>query len=252
VLLRSIHVSILQEPLLQLTAGTSCFTHNAAPTEGTFVNISNFSRASQFQKVVPPAFCSIRATTPSAHLNNSSDYHRSSTALLTSRMQRDSRESSGSTGAPRPQPLDTDHAALHSRNTSDPVTPGVHLSGQSAYIDVTSSEHNTDLPFDPETATPGPQWNANSYFAPRGTPASRPDSPSELTKGAKTAEELLRRLSLAHDPSMKKDLADVDPRAAHPNLHLSGGIISAAFCVPYNIGFAPDLEWVRLMMLLPT
>jgi trehalose 6-phosphate synthase/phosphatase len=58
-----------------------------------------------------------------------------------------------------------------------------------------------------------------------------------------SVHELLRRLNLNPD---KQDLADQDPRAAHPNLHLSGSIISATFCLPYDIGFAPDLEWASL------
>src|SRR5215469_9791532 len=61
-----------------------------------------------------------------------------------------------------------------------------------------------------------------------------PQSPSEASASAKTGRELLRRLSL-------QDRADLDPRAVHPSLNLSGSIISATFCVPYDVGFAPDL-----------
>lgn len=69
------------------------------------------------------------------------------------------------------------------------------------------------------------------------------ESPSEAVAGAPTGQELLRRLSLGPD---KHDLADLDPCAAHPNLHLSGSIISVTFCIPYDIGFAPDIEWASL------
>ncbi|KAK4545038.1 hypothetical protein LTR36_003589 [Oleoguttula mirabilis] len=42
------------------------------------------------------------------------------------------------------------------------------------------------------------------------------------------------------------DLADVDPRSAHPNLHLSGHVISATFCVPYKLGYTPGADWELL------
>jgi hypothetical protein len=32
-------------------------------------------------------------------------------------------------------------------------------------------------------------------------------------------------------------------------LHLSGRVISATFIIPYNLGFAPDHEWVRYQNL---
>src|SRR4051812_29225044 len=76
---------------------------------------------------------------------------------------------------------ETTHPALHPSITSIPVTPGVHLSGQSAYIDERQPSAETqenNLPFDPEKATPGPHWNANSYFAPHDE--HRPTSPTDV------------------------------------------------------------------------
>src|SRR5579871_5077261 len=70
-----------------------------------------------------------------------------------------------------------------------------------------------------------------------------PKSPSEVVAGAQTGQELLRRLSLGQD---KQDVTNLDPRVAHPNLHLTGSIINVAFCLPYDIGFAPDLDWASL------
>ncbi|KAF2195314.1 glycosyltransferase family 20 protein [Zopfia rhizophila CBS 207.26] len=143
--------------------------------------------------------------------------------------------------SPREHIEDDAHPALEPAVTSIPVTPGVHMAGHSAYIEPKGTSHNTTLPFDPDNVTPGPQWNANSYFAPRDN--GRPSSPTEAAAGARSGEELLRRLSLVPDPSVKQDLADVDPRAAHPGLNLSGRVISATFCVPYNIGFSPGFDW---------
>jgi trehalose 6-phosphate synthase/phosphatase len=50
------------------------------------------------------------------------------------------------------------------------------------------------------------------------------------------------------DPSTsyKQNLADVDPRAAHPELNLSGRLISATFAVPYNIAYAPGQDFDML------
>ena len=136
--------------------------------------------------------------------------------------------------------------ALHPDVTSVPVTPGVHL-GKSAYIEP------EDLPTPPvpdintDNLAAGPGWNANDSFSqPRVAQHGdgRPHSPTEVAAGARTGEELLRRLSLSEAPSTKRDLADFDPRAAHPDLNLSGTIISATFRVPYNIGYAPGADWV--------
>jgi trehalose 6-phosphate synthase/phosphatase len=141
-----------------------------------------------------------------------------------------------------PEPSEpSDHPALQPAVTNVPVTPGVHLAGQSAYIEPSARNESTKLQFDPNTATPGPSWNANSYFAPKDE--NQAGSPTEAAAGAQTGEELLRRLSLVKEPSFKEDLADVDPRAAHPNLNLSGRVISATFAIPYNIGYTEGKDW---------
>ncbi|KAF2268425.1 hypothetical protein CC78DRAFT_551295 [Lojkania enalia] len=134
------------------------------------------------------------------------------------------------------------HPALHPSITSVPVTPGVHLAGQSAYIEPEDIQKDAELPFDPEAVTPGPQWNANSYFSPKEE--GRAESPAEAAAGAQTGDELLKRLSLIPDKAAEgKDLADLDPRAAHPGLNLSGRVISATFTVPYNVKYSPGADW---------
>ncbi|KAF1848554.1 glycosyltransferase family 20 protein [Cucurbitaria berberidis CBS 394.84] len=140
------------------------------------------------------------------------------------------------------EPRESEHPALHPSITNVPVTPGVHLTGKSAYFEDSQAEKNSELPFDPDTATPGPSWSANSYFADQQKAGSAP-STAEAAAGARTGEELLRRPSVDTDAATKKDLADVDPRAAHPGLNLSGRIISATFAIPYSIGHSPGNEW---------
>ncbi|KAK7187373.1 hypothetical protein DPSP01_002500 [Paraphaeosphaeria sporulosa] len=141
------------------------------------------------------------------------------------------------------EPSHNSHPALQPAVTDVPVTPGVHLSGHSAYTNPSNGQQDSTLPFDPEKATPGPSWSANSYFTPKEE--DRASSPTEAAAGAKSGEELLRRLSGVQDPSTayKQDLADVDPRAAHPELNLSGRLISATFAVPYNIAYAPGQDF---------
>ncbi|KAK8206578.1 threalose-6-phosphate phosphatase [Zalaria obscura] len=146
---------------------------------------------------------------------------------------------------PKYERQDTINPALHEDNTSIPVTPGVHIGGQSAYFEPRveeSSDQATE--FKPSSNLSGPKWNANTYAGSSDAASKRrPSSPSEAAHGAR-GEELLRRLSLTGQlGDQQPDLAEVDPRGAHPSLNLSGSIISAAFCVPYNIAYAPGTEW---------
>tara|TARA_R110002003_G_scaffold104_42_gene8573 strand:- start:9493 stop:11955 length:2463 start_codon:yes stop_codon:yes gene_type:complete len=145
--------------------------------------------------------------------------------------------------SPEPyEPRASDHPALHPSITNVPVTPGVHLGGKSAYIEPGDPGSETTLPFDPEKASPGPSWSANSYFADRQV-ADKAGTPTEAAAGAQTEDELLKKLSGTADPATKHDLADVDPRSAHPGLNLSGRIISATFAVPYNLGYSKGNDW---------
>lgn len=97
------------------------------------------------------------------------------------------------------------HPALQPNVTNVPVTPGVGLTGRSAYAEPTPGVQ----------PTPGPLKNPESYFEDR--PQTQNDD--------------------------KKDLADKDPRAAHPSLNLSGRVISATFAVPYKLGYSPGKDW---------
>lgn len=128
------------------------------------------------------------------------------------------------------------HPALHPSVTNVPVTPG-------SFTEVKTEEPES-LSEKPLQADDGPQWNAKSYFAPKDG-EERSSSPTEMAAGARSGDELLRRLSLPGQSGPGQSQHDIDPMAAHPNLGLSGGIISATICMPYDIGFVPGGEWVN-------
>lgn len=137
------------------------------------------------------------------------------------------------------------HPALHPSVTNVPVTPGITLAGQSAYLEPEALTDESATTSNSERQEQSLRWNENSYFAPkRGKDDGQTGSPSEMAAGARSGEELLRRLSLPSQPEKGRDVFDVDPRAAHPNLNLSGGIISATICVPYDVGYCPGGDWV--------
>lgn len=131
------------------------------------------------------------------------------------------------------------HPALHPSITSIPVTPGIDACNEANGAESPDIETPT-----PESPSSGPQWNANSYFAPREG-AKAPDSPTQFASGARSPADLLRRLSLID--SNRPAIPEVDPRESHPSLHLSGGIISATFCIPHSVGFKKGAEWVRIL-----
>jgi len=116
-----------------------------------------------------------------------------------------------------------------------PVTPGVRDTGHSAYIETPSGE---------ETPT-GLSAESDGYFAVYNT--ARSDSPSAASAaaaGARSPEELLDKLSLSKTQTSQGDARQSDPRVAHPNLNLSGGIISATFVVPFAVKSIKDSGWV--------
>jgi trehalose 6-phosphate synthase/phosphatase len=143
------------------------------------------------------------------------------------------------------EPRDSDHPALHPSITNVPVTPGVHLTGASAYIDPNTAGNDNQSTFDAENTSPGPSWNANSYFTNKQG-ADNAGTPAEAAAGAQSGEESQNTQNTQNSNpggDNKQDLADVDPRAAHPGLNLSGRIISATFAVPYNIGYSKGNDW---------
>ena len=130
---------------------------------------------------------------------------------------------------------DEAHPALSPSNTAVPVTPGVGESGSSSYAQSLARRKSHGQA----------QWNANSYFAPHEV-GEVSDSPAKVATGARSSGELLRRLSLVD--SDRPAILEVDPRTAFPSLNLSGGIISATFCIPHSLGFQSGKEWVSRLL----
>lgn len=114
------------------------------------------------------------------------------------------------------------------------VGPGLKALKNEAYTKATS-------------ATPSLEKMSNeapSYFDNLpGTKAATTD-PSETKPAGRASSgvDLLRRLSLTSDSPMSPE---TDPRTQHPGLHLSGRLISAAFCIPYKLNFRSGSDWVR-------
>ena len=100
--------------------------------------------------------------------------------------------------------------------------------------------HSNDDPGNPSLQRP-----PTSYFSlPQGQSSDgsgAAGSPVDIAKGARSGKELLRRLSLVD--SRGAESLDVDPRTAHPGLRLSGNVISATFCIPYQLTHGPGGEW---------
>jgi trehalose 6-phosphate synthase/phosphatase len=113
------------------------------------------------------------------------------------------------------------HPGLRPSLTAVPVTPGI-LPGE--YV-------SEDSP---------------SYFAHDISRLQKAmaQSPGDAAAGARSNQEVLRRMSLTGGPKRKDSLNEIDPRAANPSLGLSGGIISATFCIPYSLQFRKGADWV--------
>lgn len=140
----------------------------------------------------------------------------------------------------------TTNPALSEANTSIPVTPGIEGDEYKDPNPYDRAFNNAPTNFDKgSSGTAGPAWNANITSPPDAGPEGRkPESPDVDEHGNQTGEALLRRFSESGKGSEHPDLADVDPRAAHPNLHLSGHVISVSFCVPYKLAWTPGADWV--------
>lgn len=113
--------------------------------------------------------------------------------------------------------------------TQVPVTPGINFDTYRAY----------DTPGDEASGAAD-----HGYFAHRDSIAS-PDltdlSPSEVAATSKTTENLLGRMSLAA-MGRRQSLSQI--RATHPDLSLSGNIISATFNIPHSLSYNKGADWV--------
>lgn len=113
--------------------------------------------------------------------------------------------------------------------TQVPVTPGINFD--------TYRSRDTDGQATGRTSP--------SYFSREAAATSQPDitdlSPSEVAATATTTENLLSRMSLAA-MGRRQSLSDI--RAAHPDLHLSGNVISATFNIPHTLAYNKGADWV--------
>lgn len=133
-----------------------------------------------------------------------------------------------------PRPLLPDrqesvHPALHPSLTNVPVTPGF-LPHE---YDAEGSDHPSET----------------SYFAHdiETVRSAMAHSPTDAASGAKSNRDILRRISLTSGLQRKDSLVDMDPRAANPSLSLSGGIISATFCIPHTLTYRKGADWVSTL-----
>jgi len=143
----------------------------------------------------------------------------------------------GSAGlAESPQPLPSErtsespeetHPGLRPSLVNVPVTPGINL-----------GEYSSDSSTRPTTS-----YFSHDISKLRETMAQ---SPTEAASGAKSNHEILRRMSLTGGRARSASLTELDPRAANPTLGLSGGIISATFCIPHSLQYRKGAEWVSI------
>jgi trehalose 6-phosphate synthase/phosphatase len=117
------------------------------------------------------------------------------------------------------------HPGLRPSLTKVPVTPGISL-----------GEYNSRTPLDE------PSYFSHDISKLRNSMAQ---SPSDAASGAKSHHDILRRMSLTSGLQRRESLADIDPRADNPSLGLSGGVISATFCIPHSLQYRKGADWVR-------
>jgi hypothetical protein len=119
-----------------------------------------------------------------------------------------------------------------SQRSLPPVTPGVGPDGTSAYEEKKK---------DPS----GPPDDAADYFEGQRRQSA---SPLLVSATVKSAQDMLKRLSLQSQSGAADD--KTDPRVAHPDLNLSGRIISATFVMPFVTKYHDDGTWVSQLRSL--
>ena len=123
---------------------------------------------------------------------------------------------------------DSIHPGQHPSIVNVPVTPGIHL-----------GEYNS------QSSHVGGRGEA-SYFR-HDISKLREGmalSPTEAAHGASSGQEILRRMSLAGGRARSESIVDLDPKSSNPALGLSGGIISATFCIPHSLRYRKGQDWV--------
>lgn len=122
-----------------------------------------------------------------------------------------------------------------------PEMPGEPVDRQSL-IDVQPKiEPDAEVVFSPESADSRPPTSYFSIPLNESTQQPTPQSPVDVIKGAQSGAEVLRRLSLA-EPA-RAETFDFDPKILYPGLGLTGNVISATVCLPYQFGHRPGGAW---------
>ena len=67
---------------------------------------------------------------------------------------------------------------------------------------------------------------------------------TDTTIGSTSPDEIRRRLNYPRHSPQPSIVTSNDPRMTHPDLTLSGNVISANFCLPYEVKYSRDGEWV--------
>jgi hypothetical protein len=118
-----------------------------------------------------------------------------------------------------------------------PVTPQVNLDSRAGHNQV---QH--------PTGGPSPEDVERNHD---GSQIARPASPSQIAAGARSSQELLRRLSLPMSSSAARESKISNPRARYDNLNLSGRIISVNFLIPFTAKISQDGGWVCCILPFP-
>jgi trehalose 6-phosphate synthase/phosphatase len=124
--------------------------------------------------------------------------------------------------------------------TRVPVTPGIGLGAYSSGSSYDNEGGSSPSYF---KAKPGGDVVASPDLIDTGARPGSASSPSQAAAGAKTGHEILRRMGLAMG-ARRDSLSEI--RASHPDLALSGNIISATFNIPHSLKYRKGSDWVRL------
>lgn len=127
---------------------------------------------------------------------------------------------------------------IRESNINVPVTPGINP-------DTYKPGFNSE-----DTDSGGPGTQSPGYFSRMGGTVDPVTgtamTASEAAAGAKTGDDILRRMSLG-TLGRKESLSEL--QTSHPELSLSGNIISATFNIPHAVKYHKGADWVSFALL---
>lgn len=126
----------------------------------------------------------------------------------------------------------------------DPVLvgPGLKALKDEAYKAATNATPNLSTDKNHQMDSDAPSYFASIPGVNTEALDSSDAAPPLGRRKMSSGQDLLRRLSLTGDASPMSP--ELDPRAQHPGLKLSGRLISAAFCIPYKLYHQAGSDWV--------